>query len=39
MPDTPLDYQQFASEEPEKLAQAIAKGIPGTLRGMMWQLM
>ncbi|KAK0241603.1 rab-GTPase-TBC domain-containing protein [Armillaria nabsnona] len=33
------DYQQFASEEPEKLAQAIAKGIPGTLRGMMWQLM
>ncbi|KAK0504584.1 rab-GTPase-TBC domain-containing protein [Armillaria luteobubalina] len=33
------DYTQFASEEPEKLAQAIAKGIPGTLRGMMWQLM
>ncbi|KAK0212657.1 rab-GTPase-TBC domain-containing protein [Desarmillaria ectypa] len=33
------DYQQFASEESEKLAQAIAKGIPGTLRGMMWQLM
>ncbi|KAK0461083.1 rab-GTPase-TBC domain-containing protein [Desarmillaria tabescens] len=33
------DYQQFASEEPERLAQAIAKGIPGTLRGMMWQLM
>ncbi|KAJ7045543.1 rab-GTPase-TBC domain-containing protein [Mycena alexandri] len=33
------DYQQFASERPEDLARAIAKGIPGTLRGMMWQLM
>ncbi|KAJ7924841.1 rab-GTPase-TBC domain-containing protein [Mycena leptocephala] len=33
------DYQQFASEHPEALARAIAKGIPGTLRGMMWQLM
>jgi hypothetical protein len=41
--NTPLtrleDYQQYASEESEKLAQAIAKGIPNTLRGMMWQLM
>ncbi|KAJ7072301.1 rab-GTPase-TBC domain-containing protein [Mycena amicta] len=33
------DYQLFASERPEELAQAIARGIPGTLRGMMWQLM
>ncbi|KAJ7462337.1 rab-GTPase-TBC domain-containing protein [Mycena galericulata] len=33
------DYQLFASEQPEALARAIAKGIPGTLRGMMWQLM
>ncbi|KIK67395.1 hypothetical protein GYMLUDRAFT_37508 [Collybiopsis luxurians FD-317 M1] len=33
------DYQKFASERPEELAQAIAKGIPSTLRGMMWQLM
>ncbi|KAG7449507.1 RabGAP/TBC [Guyanagaster necrorhizus] len=33
------DYQQFASDESEKLAQAIVKGIPGSLRGMMWQLM
>ncbi|KAJ7287507.1 rab-GTPase-TBC domain-containing protein [Mycena rebaudengoi] len=33
------DYQQVASEQPEELARAIAKGIPGTLRGMMWQLM
>ncbi|KAF8873132.1 rab-GTPase-TBC domain-containing protein [Mucidula mucida] len=33
------DYQQFASDEPDKLAQAIAKGIPNTLRGMMWQFM
>ncbi|KAJ3859682.1 rab-GTPase-TBC domain-containing protein [Lentinula novae-zelandiae] len=33
------DYQQFASERSDELAQAIAKGIPPTLRGMMWQLM
>jgi len=33
------DYQQFASENPERLARAIERGIPGTLRGMMWQLM
>ncbi|KAF7288670.1 ABC1-domain-containing protein [Mycena chlorophos] len=33
------DYQLFASEHPEELARAIARGIPGTLRGMMWQLM
>ncbi|KAJ6586951.1 rab-GTPase-TBC domain-containing protein [Mycena vulgaris] len=33
------DYQQFASDQPDALARAIAKGIPGTLRGMMWQLM
>ena len=34
-----LDYQQFASENPEKLAKAIERGIPKSLRGMMWQLM
>ncbi|KAJ3749834.1 rab-GTPase-TBC domain-containing protein [Lentinula raphanica] len=33
------DYQKFASERSEELAQAIAKGIPPSLRGMMWQLM
>ncbi|KAJ7579221.1 rab-GTPase-TBC domain-containing protein [Mycena floridula] len=33
------DYQAFAAENPTKLAEAIATGIPGTLRGMMWQLM
>ncbi|KAH7925525.1 RabGAP/TBC [Leucogyrophana mollusca] len=33
------DYQKFAAENPEKLAKAIEKGIPDTLRGMMWQLM
>ncbi|KAF9012346.1 rab-GTPase-TBC domain-containing protein [Cyathus striatus] len=33
------DYQAFASDRPEELAQAIAKGIPATLRGMMWQHM
>ncbi|KAK7057167.1 ABC1-domain-containing protein [Favolaschia claudopus] len=33
------DYQQYASDHPEQLARAIAKGIPSTLRGMMWQLM
>lgn len=34
-----LDYQGFAAERPEELAQAIAKGIPAALRGMMWQHM
>ncbi|THH05281.1 hypothetical protein EW145_g4915 [Phellinidium pouzarii] len=33
------DYQQFASDNPEKLARAIEQGIPKSLRGMMWQLM
>ncbi|KII92468.1 hypothetical protein PLICRDRAFT_37239 [Plicaturopsis crispa FD-325 SS-3] len=33
------DYQKFASERPEELARAIERGIPHTLRGMMWQLM
>ncbi|KAJ8488666.1 hypothetical protein ONZ45_g13870 [Pleurotus djamor] len=33
------DYQDFAAENPERLARAIEKGIPGALRGMMWQLM
>jgi hypothetical protein len=36
---TPTDYQSFASENGEQLAQAIQRGIPDTLRGMMWQLM
>ena len=31
-----IDYQQFASENPERLARAIERGIPDTLRGMMW---
>lgn len=34
-----IDYQGYASQQPEALARAIEKGIPGTLRGMMWQLM
>ena len=34
-----LDYQGFASENPEQLARAIEKGIPSNLRGMVWQLM
>ncbi|EGN99714.1 hypothetical protein SERLA73DRAFT_179863 [Serpula lacrymans var. lacrymans S7.3] len=33
------DYQKFAADNPESLAKAIEKGIPDTLRGMMWQLM
>ncbi|CAA7261604.1 unnamed protein product [Cyclocybe aegerita] len=33
------DYRGFASERSEELAQAIQKGIPATLRGMMWQHM
>ncbi|EPQ57523.1 ABC1-domain-containing protein [Gloeophyllum trabeum ATCC 11539] len=33
------DYQRFASEHPDQLAAAIEKGIPSTLRGMVWQLM
>lgn len=33
------DYQGYAAENAEKLARAIEKGIPHTLRGMMWQLM
>ena len=34
-----LDYQAYAAEHPEELARAIAKGIPATIRGMMWQHM
>ena len=34
-----VDYQGFASENSEKLARAIEKGIPNNLRGMVWQLM
>ncbi|OBZ66581.1 GTPase-activating protein GYP5 [Grifola frondosa] len=33
------DYQTFASQHPEELAKAIERGIPKTLRGMIWQLM
>ena len=33
------DYSGFASEHPEQLAKAIERGIPKTLRGMIWQLM
>ncbi|KAG6831748.1 hypothetical protein H0H92_007900 [Tricholoma furcatifolium] len=33
------DYQGFAAERPEELASAIARGVPDTLRGMMWQHM
>jgi hypothetical protein len=34
-----VDYQGFASENSDKLARAIEKGIPSNLRGMVWQLM
>ncbi|KIJ18699.1 hypothetical protein PAXINDRAFT_167263 [Paxillus involutus ATCC 200175] len=33
------DYQGYAAVNPDKLAKAIERGIPDTLRGMMWQLM
>jgi ecotropic viral integration site 5 protein len=33
------DYEQFAREQPKRLAQAIEAGIPAALRGMVWQLM
>ncbi|KAI8975841.1 rab-GTPase-TBC domain-containing protein [Trametes punicea] len=33
------DYQGFAAEHPQELAKAIERGIPKTLRGMVWQLM
>lgn len=33
------DYQTFASENAERLARSIEKGIPDSLRGMVWQLM
>jgi len=33
------DYQAFAAENADRLARAIEKGIPSSLRGMMWQLM
>ncbi|KAF9268891.1 RabGAP/TBC [Marasmius fiardii PR-910] len=33
------DYTSFAEERSEELARAITRGIPDTLRGMMWQLM
>lgn len=33
------DYQAFASANPDVLARSIEKGIPDSLRGMVWQLM
>lgn len=33
------DYQAVAKQEPKRLSEAVQKGIPSTLRGMMWQLM
>ncbi|KAI0708201.1 rab-GTPase-TBC domain-containing protein [Cerioporus squamosus] len=33
------DYQGFAAAHPEQLAKAIERGIPKSLRGMVWQLM
>ncbi|KAL5485221.1 GYP5 [Sanghuangporus weigelae] len=33
------DYRQFATDHPEQLAKAIERGIPKSLRGMVWQLM
>ncbi|KAF8444618.1 rab-GTPase-TBC domain-containing protein [Boletus edulis BED1] len=33
------DYQAYAAANSEKLARAIEKGVPDTLRGMVWQLM
>ncbi|KAH0827877.1 hypothetical protein J3R83DRAFT_3504 [Lanmaoa asiatica] len=35
----PIDYHAYAAANSEKLAKAIEKGVPDTLRGMMWQLM
>ncbi|KAK7687100.1 hypothetical protein QCA50_009601 [Cerrena zonata] len=37
--DVVSDYLKFAAERPEELAKAIEKGIPKSLRGMIWQLM
>lgn len=33
------DYQAYAAAYPQQLAKAIEKGIPKSLRGMIWQLM
>ncbi|KAI0930562.1 hypothetical protein AcW1_009218 [Taiwanofungus camphoratus] len=33
------DYQKYAAEHPQELAKAIERGIPKTIRGMIWQLM
>ncbi|TCD71202.1 GTPase-activating protein [Steccherinum ochraceum] len=37
--DVVSDYPKFAAERPSELAKAIERGIPKTLRGMIWQLM
>ncbi|KAI0092977.1 rab-GTPase-TBC domain-containing protein [Irpex rosettiformis] len=37
--DVVSDYQAFAASHPEELAKAIERGIPKSLRGMIWQLM
>lgn len=33
------NYQEIARTHPQQLSRAIQAGIPGALRGMMWQLM
>ncbi|KAN0091151.1 Rab-GTPase-TBC domain containing protein [Tylopilus felleus] len=33
------DYQEYAAANAEKLARAIERGVPDSLRGMVWQLM
>ncbi|KAI0699221.1 RabGAP/TBC [Cytidiella melzeri] len=37
--DVVSDYQAFAASHPQLLAKAIERGIPKSLRGMIWQLM
>ncbi|EKM54442.1 uncharacterized protein PHACADRAFT_96833 [Phanerochaete carnosa HHB-10118-sp] len=37
--DVVSDYQAYAQAYPRQLAKAIEKGIPKSLRGMIWQLM
>ncbi|KIP08382.1 hypothetical protein PHLGIDRAFT_104314 [Phlebiopsis gigantea 11061_1 CR5-6] len=37
--DVVSDYQAYAAAYPQQLAKAIERGIPKSLRGMIWQLM
>ncbi|KAI0344866.1 RabGAP/TBC [Trametopsis cervina] len=37
--DVVSDYQAYAAAHPQELARAIERGIPKSLRGMIWQLM